>query len=468
MQLYHLVGNRLLRLASVCLAACFAAHEVAAETQPYQARIVVARAQVRSGPGENFYPTDALAQGETVEVYREQPGGWLAIRPPKESFSWVFARHLKVREDRLGEIDKEDVASRIGSLFGNKRNAVQVRLQKGEVVEILGEEKDGGETWYKIAPPAGEFRWVHATNVERIGPLAVAEPAEPVVVAASATHANQADKDVADKSEPNDDKPAALSAEPEVPPSEDWRAAPGASASSSPDPSPPLATPVGSSPSATTPAAAETPAAQPQGSAKPARQLPDELGRRLTDIELRLSRMVAAPPSQWNTERLERDTEELLAQAQSAVERDAIKATLAKLDHFASIARRYQQQVAPGLAASGQPVGGLSEADGSLVGGVTSASETPPTTGAPGDAGRYDAVGILRPVVSKRAGAPQFAIVDERGQVISFVTPTPDLNLQPYLGHRVGVTGTRGFISEFQRAHVTAGRVTPLSERLVR
>jgi hypothetical protein len=70
--------------------------------------------------------------------------------------------------------------------------------------------------------------------------------------------------------------------------------------------------------------------------------------------------------------------------------------------------------------------------------------------------------------VSKRPGAPQFALVDDRGQVISFVTPTPDVNLQPYLGHRIGVTGSRGYIPEFQRAHVTAGRVSPLGARIVR
>jgi hypothetical protein len=82
--------------------------------------------------------------------------------------------------------------------------------------------------------------------------------------------------------------------------------------------------------------------------------------------------------------------------------------------------------------------------------------------------GPYDAVGILRPVVSRRPGAPQFALVDERGQVVSFVTPTPDLNLQPYLGHRVGIVGNRGFIQEFNRSNVTAARVTPLNDRLVR
>ena len=36
------------------------------------------------------------------------------------------------------------------------------------------------------------------------------------------------------------------------------------------------------------------------------------------------------------------------------------------------------------------------------------------------------------------------------------------------IGQRIGVTGSRGYIPEFRRAHVTAGRVSPLNERLIR
>jgi hypothetical protein len=75
---------------------------------------------------------------------------------------------------------------------------------------------------------------------------------------------------------------------------------------------------------------------------------------------------------------------------------------------------------------------------------------------------------VLRPVVSRRPGAPEYALVNEQGRVVSFVTPSPDLNLQPYLGHRIGIVGGRGYIPEFQRAHVTASRVTPLGDRLLR
>jgi hypothetical protein len=84
------------------------------------------------------------------------------------------------------------------------------------------------------------------------------------------------------------------------------------------------------------------------------------------------------------------------------------------------------------------------------------------------DGPRYDAVGRLKPVVSQQDDAPRYALVDDSGGVISFVTPTPDLNLQPYVGMRIGVNGSRGFMPEYRKAHVTAGRVTPIEDRIRR
>jgi hypothetical protein len=160
--------------------------------------------------------------------------------------------------------------------------------------------------------------------------------------------------------------------------------------------------------------------------------------------------MVAAPTSLWNTERLERDIAALMARAKTQAERDAIRITQEKINRFAEIGRRANQRI------------------GTVAGQLP--TRLPPTAAMAGTTpgGQYDAVGILRPVVSRRPGAPQFALVDERGQVLSFVTATPDLNLQPYLGRRIGVVGNRGYIPEFQRTNVTAARVTPLNDRIVR
>ena len=53
-----------------------------ADEFPYVAFINADEVNVRSGPGDNYYPVMKLNRGDRVEVYRHDPGGWYAIRPP--------------------------------------------------------------------------------------------------------------------------------------------------------------------------------------------------------------------------------------------------------------------------------------------------------------------------------------------------------------------------------------------------
>ena len=416
----HLIAAPSARIAlGFCAIVSIQATRALADSPPYQARVIAAGAAVHSGPGENYYSTDTLSQGDTVEVYREKPGGWLAIRPPVNSFSLVSERDLIRKDGGLAEVTKDDVPSRIGSRLNDRHNAAQVRLKKGEAVEVVGEVTFNGENWCKIAPPAGEFRWIQASLVEKAGPITTPTTTSSTTSQSATSAALPASNAGAPPLLPST-KPAGINT-----PAPANGASPAANASQAP------------------PAANGTPPA--------AGPVASDLSHDLIAVELRLSRMAAAPTNLWNTERLERDTGQLMARAKTPAERDAVRITQDKIARFNQIARR-QNQTPGNIAQAGQsPVTPLPNAS------VTTANGGP-----------YDAVGILRPVVSRRPGAPQFALVDERGQVVSFVTTTPDLNLQPYLGHRIGVVGNRGFLPEFQRSNVTAARVTPLNDRLVR
>src|SRR6476659_8975699 len=84
---------------------------------PYTVYVNSADVYVRSGPGRNYYPTDKLHKGEKVEVYRHDPGGWYAIRPPRQSFSWVSSRHLDPLDDRVAVVNSSRVVARVGSAF---------------------------------------------------------------------------------------------------------------------------------------------------------------------------------------------------------------------------------------------------------------------------------------------------------------------------------------------------------------
>ena len=67
-----------------------------------------------------------------------------------------------MKKDHLATVNAERVAARVGSKFSDMRDVIQVRLQKGETVEILDRvtttEPQGEKTvWCKISPPSGEF-----------------------------------------------------------------------------------------------------------------------------------------------------------------------------------------------------------------------------------------------------------------------------------------------------------------------
>ncbi len=103
-------------------------------TFPYQAEVSVDEVEVRCGPGWDYYPTQRLPRGTRVEVYRHDPGGWLAIRPPEGSFSWMTARHLKLTADKsVAEVALDGAVAWVGSAqTGVTQYKWQVRLERGE------------------------------------------------------------------------------------------------------------------------------------------------------------------------------------------------------------------------------------------------------------------------------------------------------------------------------------------------
>lgn len=127
-----------------------------------------------SGPGEDFYPTGNIAQNSTLEVYLQAPGNWLGVRPPEGSFSWVQAADAYLLPGgRMIEVTNPAAVSWIGTGLGSaKQFRWQVKLNPGEQLGVIGEQTTRGEgdqeiLWYKIAPPAGEFRWIQAGSVSK-------------------------------------------------------------------------------------------------------------------------------------------------------------------------------------------------------------------------------------------------------------------------------------------------------------
>lgn len=168
------VARRLLAFVATCmLTVGAAAQEPAADPgfEPFDVYIDQEAVMARCGPGGDYYRTDPLRHGQRLEVYLETEQGWLGVRPPEGSFSWVPADSVELdRGGKIGKVTEEGTLSWIGTHLGKARKYMwQVQLAEGETVAILGkaerEGPDGPQLWYRIAPPAGEFRWVHREQV---------------------------------------------------------------------------------------------------------------------------------------------------------------------------------------------------------------------------------------------------------------------------------------------------------------
>ncbi len=143
---------------------------------PYRAVVVSEQAMVLSGPGPSHYGTEVLSEGTEVEVYRHDPGGWVAIRPPASSFSLVQRDEVEIQDDGSAEVVQPQALAWVGTrLEPVEKPLWQVKLRRGETVQVLGAvDRDEFELgadqpdWIQIEPPAGEFRWIAAGDIESL------------------------------------------------------------------------------------------------------------------------------------------------------------------------------------------------------------------------------------------------------------------------------------------------------------
>ena len=203
--------------------------------------------------------------------------------------------------------------------------------------------------------------------------------------------------------------------------------------------------------------------------------------KRAALLEVKLSRQIAEQPTLWQFDHIQQEAAKLLTAAGNETERQAVRAIAARVERFGQLGHRYRQAVGVSAAqaigvSNAQLSGGtipLKVVSKSVVGvqpATVPAATVPAATGpaATGPAATvpsqpdYDAVGELRPVVSKRAGAPKYALVGSDGKVVTFITPTAGLDLKPLLGKQVGARGARGFMPEYNHRHLTAQRIAPL------
>ena len=420
-----------MRLFIAVAASCFilvASPAVGEQIFPYKAFVTADDVYVRSGPGQTYYPTDKLEKGQEVEIYRHDPGGWYAIRPPEGSFTWVSGRYLKAGVDSLAVVTDDRVAGRVGSRFSSIRDVIQVRLHKAEVVEVLEKKPgSGGDVWYKIAPPSGEFRWVFGKYVDPGQPDDGVRKTREPVGDETPTDPGEAEAAAPSTSITPAQRQEPLSAEPPIivrPPSD----------------------------SAGLPAEANEPT---YTSSSARRMSPEEYREQLQQIDIELSTMVVEEPTVWEFGEMRYRAEEMLDLAETAVQRGLARVLANKIIRFEDIKRRHDRinVVRRETERSNRRLARLGPPERSTDREL--ASER-----------RFDGVGELTRVVSPQLGAPRYALVDASGGLRCYVSPVPGVNLRHYVGRRVGVNGTRGYIPEQRAQHIMAQHVSALDGRL--
>ncbi|MDG2382060.1 MAG: SH3 domain-containing protein [Pirellulaceae bacterium] len=429
---------------------------VSAESFPYSATIKTQEATVRSGPGNNYYATDLLEKDEVVEVYRQVKNNWFAIRPPAGSFSWVLAQDVKASgEKNLLQVNRSGSKTRVGSNLTQLSNVEYVSLRKNEIIQSLGSaERLPGKSLlaYRIEPPSGEFRWIHRRYLDR---LAGGENTPDKATGSGVVRATFDKSDIDDRNEGVHLEKLSQGSMETVP---------------IPGPSPEKKPAVTSTPTSSSPTRPITP--QPQ--------------RQLQILNAYLSQTVAMPVGSWDLEPIRRKIREISSNSADNRLRRSAQQLLNRVAEFDRLQRRHRaladrplpSQAVPRTRGQEQTVKETSKVSfqepmdkpsNKLLEKSAALKDIIPwsirsTRPKPVDSQPtiYQGEGWLIPVFTNRQDLPSFALTDDDGAILYFVTPRSGLNLRRYLRKRVGIVGAIETNSPQEQARLTAQRIIVL------
>ncbi len=166
----------------------------AVETFPYVAQATADNINIRSGPGTQYYRCGKLNKLDRIKVVGIQ-SGWSRIVPPPRSFSWISKQHVIVDPNNtgIGIVVGDSVRVYAGSrqVKPIHSTTVQVKLNKGDIVGLMGEEQGD---YYKIVPSAGSYLWVSTQYTEFLGTVGEVKIAVALVVESTSLGSVEAEK----------------------------------------------------------------------------------------------------------------------------------------------------------------------------------------------------------------------------------------------------------------------------------
>lgn len=167
----------------------------------------------------------------------------------------------------------------------------------------------------------------------------------------------------------------------------------------------------------------------------------EEFKRRLTELDIDLTSMVAEDSSKWQLTPLQQRATDLVDAGPSPLERGQARLVLDRINEFAATLPPNHEELTLTAPTGGPVVAPVPKADFTA---------------------HYDAVGYLMPIVGARPGSPQYQLTDKDGRSLSYVSAKPGINLNHYVKKQVGLYGQRGYVESLQKQHVLAERVVEL------
>ena len=287
----------------------------------------------------------------------------------------------------MAEIAGSDVVAWIGSnLDHTGDHKWQVQLEAGEKVVVLGtiqqrlHQAAAEEKVARIAPPAGEFRWIRHRDLQAPLPTQETAAESPVRLAEYQVPA-AAEVDEASK-----------------PPAADGFVARR-----------------GGTPAGADGRSFRTGGETPRRTGEPA------FDTALRDAELRLSLMAAQPASSWDFESLRDGCRRWSIVASQRWNGPVSERLLEQIEDFDSLKQR-------SVLLHGDQATGGAETPDAVGSGEGGSGEAEPLVDP-----RFDGTRWLFPVYSRQRVAPPYALLDDEGRIVQFISPAPGLNLHRYL-----------------------------------
>ena len=396
---------------ALCLWSCLASAGRELTSKPKIGLVATGSAVLRAGPGKHFYATNRIPRNTRLECYQKATENWVAVRPVESSFSLVAKKDMVVTDDhRIGQISSANAKCWIGSrLMGTFNLHSVVQLDQGERLLIRGvrtvtlHHGAPSQTMYEIAPPNGEFRWVHKSNLRsgHFGRLPRAQQSKPGTglgdsfVARSTYH-----------------RPVT-------------------------NPNAELLSPVATSQTA----------GRNNGPAA------------INGLVLQLTSTIAQPMEQWTFDTLHHETAELAKYGKNIVIRARAHKLLARIDRLSSLKKEaLSNPLRIQYKRSNQ-----SSINDYQQGPVGTGVRQPVASRTAGEQNGWLLPTVSKVDAQKRI--PPYVLKNDLGKITAFVTPSPGLNLHRYSKQRVRIRGKREFLKHSQVPHVTATRVIQSTRR---